>query len=86
MKENKLLDMNSPSRTYSIAVSGVPGFRTTPALAPKPFIWVIRKNIVKKVQVGTLKLGKNLQIRFVIPTPTSLSLSPSPGRAMKQTS
>ena len=66
--------MNSPSRTYSIAVSGVPGFRTTPALAPKPFIWVIRKNTVKKVQVGTLKLGKNLQIRFVIPTPTSLSL------------
>ena len=66
--------MNSPSRTYSIAVSGVPGFRTTPALAPKPFIWVIRKNTVKKVQLVTLKLGKNLQIRFVIPTPTSLSL------------
>jgi len=27
----------SPSRTYSIALSGVPGFRTTPALAPRLF-------------------------------------------------
>lgn len=27
-----------PSRTYSMVLSGVPGFKTTPALAPKFFI------------------------------------------------
>lgn len=29
-----------PSSTYSIALSGVPGFKTTPAFAPKLLIWI----------------------------------------------
>jgi len=33
--DNKGSKNGSPSRTYSIALKGVPGFNTTPALAPR---------------------------------------------------
>lgn len=52
-KENKLEkeieNKNAPSSTYSIVLSGVAGFRTTPALAPRSFIYTVRE-VLRKIR------------------------------------